>query len=130
MSGVRYMCPILAGFGLSWQVFMKFSPSVMFYGNPSCGSRLNTCGRTDGRPDRQREKHTDGHDGANRRFFTIILVRLKSRSILLFSPITSGFIGDHQCGFRRNRSTTDHIFCIRQILEKNGNMMKQCISCL
>jgi len=27
-------------------------------------------------------------------------------------------MGSHQCGFRRNRSTTDHIFCIRQILEK------------
>jgi len=27
-------------------------------------------------------------------------------------------MGDHQCGFRRNRSTTDHKFCIRQILEK------------
>jgi len=27
-------------------------------------------------------------------------------------------MGGHQCGFRRNRSTTDHIFCIRQILEK------------
>ena len=27
-------------------------------------------------------------------------------------------IADHQCGFRRNRSTTDHIFCICQILEK------------
>jgi hypothetical protein len=26
-------------------------------------------------------------------------------------------IGDHQCGFQRNRSTTDQIFCI-QILEK------------
>jgi len=26
-------------------------------------------------------------------------------------------VGDHQCGFRC-RSTTDHIFCIRQILEK------------
>ena len=26
--------------------------------------------------------------------------------------------GDHQCGFRRNRSTFEHIFCIRQILEK------------
>ncbi|KAJ4432529.1 hypothetical protein ANN_21151 [Periplaneta americana] len=28
-------------------------------------------------------------------------------------------IGDHQCGFRRNRSTIDQIFCIRQILEEN-----------
>jgi hypothetical protein len=25
-------------------------------------------------------------------------------------------IGDHQCGFRRNRSATDHTFCIRHIL--------------
>jgi sorting nexin-29 len=25
---------------------------------------------------------------------------------------------DHQCGFHCIRSTTDHIFCIRQILEK------------
>ena len=29
-----------------------------------------------------------------------------------------GITGDHHCGFRRKRSTTDHIFCIRQILEK------------
>jgi hypothetical protein len=27
-------------------------------------------------------------------------------------------VGDHQCGFRCNRSTTDQIFCIRQILKK------------
>jgi hypothetical protein len=27
-------------------------------------------------------------------------------------------IGDHHCEFRRNRSITDHIFCIRQVLEK------------
>jgi hypothetical protein len=27
--------------------------------------------------------------------------------------------GDHQCGFRRNRSTTDQISCSRQIPEKN-----------
>ena len=33
-------------------------------------------------------------------------------------PSAEEVIGDHQCGFRRNRSTTDHIFCIRQILEK------------
>jgi len=29
-------------------------------------------------------------------------------------------IGYHQCGFRRNGSTTDYIFCIHQILEKKG----------
>jgi hypothetical protein len=33
---------------------------------------------------------------------------------------------DHQWGFRRNRSITDHIFCIRQIFLKNGNTTKQC----
>ena len=33
-------------------------------------------------------------------------------------PYAKETIGDHQCGFRRNRSTIDHIFCIRQILEK------------
>ena len=35
-------------------------------------------------------------------------------------PYAEEIIVDHQCGFRRNRSTTDHIhvFCIRQILEK------------
>jgi len=33
-------------------------------------------------------------------------------------PYSEEVIGDHQCGFRRNRSTTDHIFCIRKILEK------------
>jgi hypothetical protein len=27
-------------------------------------------------------------------------------------------MGDHHCGFQCNRSTTDHIFCDRQILEK------------
>ena len=34
------------------------------------------------------------------------------------TPYAEEIIGDHQCGFRRNRSTTDYIFCIRQILEK------------
>jgi hypothetical protein len=42
-------------------------------------------------------------------------------SIYLLSrlrPYIDEIIGDHQCGFRRNRSTTDQIFCIQQILEK------------
>jgi hypothetical protein len=34
------------------------------------------------------------------------------------SPYVDEIIGDHQCGFRCNRSTTDQKFCIRQILEK------------
>ena len=28
-------------------------------------------------------------------------------------PYAKEIIGDHQCGFRRKRSTIDHIFCIR-----------------
>jgi hypothetical protein len=32
-------------------------------------------------------------------------------------------IGDHQGVFRRNRTTTYQIFCIRQILGKNGSTM-------
>jgi len=34
-------------------------------------------------------------------------------------------IGDYHCEFRRNSSSTDQIFCIRQILEKNGSIMGQ-----
>jgi len=40
---------------------------------------------------------------------------------MLLSRLTTyaeEIIGDHQCGFRRNRSITDHTYCIRQILEK------------
>ena len=32
-------------------------------------------------------------------------------------PYAKEIIGDHQCGFRRNRSSIDHMFYIRQILE-------------
>jgi len=42
--------------------------------------------------------------------------------LLLGGPAVTEYaeeiIGDHQCVFQSNRSTTDHIFCIRQILEK------------
>jgi hypothetical protein len=34
------------------------------------------------------------------------------------SPYVDEITADRQCGFRRNRSTTDQIFCIHQILEK------------
>jgi hypothetical protein len=34
------------------------------------------------------------------------------------SNLVDEIIGDYQCGFRSNKSTTDQIICIRQILEK------------
>jgi hypothetical protein len=38
--------------------------------------------------------------------------------LLRLIPYAEEVIGDHQYGFRRNRSTTGHLLCIRQILEK------------
>jgi hypothetical protein len=34
------------------------------------------------------------------------------------TPYAEEIFRDQQCGFRHNRSTTNHIFCIRQMLEK------------
>ena len=34
------------------------------------------------------------------------------------TPHAEEIIGDHQCGFRRSRSSYDHVFCIRQISDK------------
>jgi hypothetical protein len=34
------------------------------------------------------------------------------------NPYINEIIGDYQCGFRRNRSSIDHIFCILQLLQK------------
>jgi len=34
------------------------------------------------------------------------------------TPYINEIIGDHPCGFHRNRSTMDQIFYIQQILEK------------
>jgi hypothetical protein len=42
--------------------------------------------------------------------FYILLAKL--------TPYVNEIIGDHQCGFHRNRPTADQIFYIRQILEK------------
>jgi hypothetical protein len=52
--------------------------------------------------------------------YTILLNIFLSR----LSPYVDEIIGDHECGFRRNRSTTDQIFCIRQILENKWKCNK------
>jgi len=57
----------------------------------------------------------------NYRGISLLPTTYKVLSNILVSRLMSyagEVIGDHQCGFRRNRSTTNHIFCIRQILEK------------
>jgi len=59
-------------------------------------------------------KKGDKTDCSNYRGISLLSNILLSRLI----PYAQEIIGDYQCVFRRNRSTIDHIFCIRQILEK------------
>jgi hypothetical protein len=47
---------------------------------------------------------------------------LSSILLSMLTPHAGEIIGYHQCGFRRRRLTTDHIFCIRQILEKKWEL--------
>ena len=44
-----------------------------------------------------------------------IFTNLLTRCI---EPYVDEILGDHQCGCRKGRSTTDQIFCLRMILEK------------
>ena len=77
-------------------------------------------------------KKGDKTDCSNYRGTSLLSTTYKILSNILMSrltPYAAEIIGDHQYGFRYNRSATDHIHCIRQILEKNGNTMKQCITC-
>jgi hypothetical protein len=64
---------------------------------------------------------SDKTDCNNYRGISLLSTSCEILSNILLSRLSSyvdEIIGDHQCGFRRNRSTTDQIFFIRQILEK------------
>jgi hypothetical protein len=66
-------------------------------------------------------KKGDKTDCSNYCGISLLSTSYKTLSNILLSrlsPYVDEIIGDHQCGFQRNRSTTDQIFCIRQILEK------------
>jgi len=55
------------------------------------------------------------------RGISLLITTYKILSNILLSmstPYSEEITGDHRCGFRRNRSTTDLIFCISQILDK------------
>jgi len=63
----------------------------------------------------------DKTDCSNYRGISLLPAMYKILSNILRSRLTSyaeEINGAHQCGFRCSMSTTDHIFCICQILEK------------
>ena len=65
-------------------------------------------------------KKGDKTDSNNDRGISLLptTYRILSNTLLSrLTPYAEEIIGDHQCGFRHKRSTTDHILCIRQILE-------------
>jgi hypothetical protein len=60
-------------------------------------------------------------DCSNYRGISLLSTSYKILSNILLCrliPYADEITGDYQCGFRCNRSTTDQIFYIRQILEK------------
>jgi len=66
-------------------------------------------------------KKGDKTDRNNYRGISLLPATYKNLSNILLSrliPYVKEIIGNDQHGFRRNRSTIDHIFCSRQILEK------------
>ena len=57
----------------------------------------------------------------NYRGVSLLNTAYKILSNILFARISSfaeNIIGNYQCGFQKNRSTTNQIFTLRQILEK------------
>jgi len=66
-------------------------------------------------------KKGDKTDCNNYRGISLLPTTYKNLYNILLSrliPNAKEIIGNHQCGFRRNRSTLDQIFCIHQIQEK------------
>lgn len=66
-------------------------------------------------------KKGDVTECSNKRGITLLNVGYKILAVLLYNrlaPYYERAIGDYQCGFRRNRSTIDQIFALRQIDEK------------
>jgi len=73
-------------------------------------------------------KKRDKIDCNNYRGISLLPTSYKILSNILLSRLiqyAKEIIGDHQCGFRCNMSTIDHIFCIRQILEKKWEYSEQ-----
>jgi hypothetical protein len=68
---------------ISWQIFDDYS-KIKFLVNPSNGSSVVSCGRTD--------RQKGGHDETNSRFFVILEVRLKTEKMWNSKSGTSSHI--------------------------------------
>jgi len=79
-------------------------------------------------------KKGDKTDCNNYRGISLLPTTYKILSNITLSrliPYAKEFIGDHQCGFRCNRSTTDHVYsAFAKYLRKNGNTINKFISSL
>jgi hypothetical protein len=66
-------------------------------------------------------KKGDKTEFSNYRGISVLPTSYKIVSNILLSrliPYADGIIGDHHCGFQRNRSATDQILYIHHVLEK------------
>jgi hypothetical protein len=65
-------------------------------------------------------KDVNGMECSNYRGVSLLNTAYKTSNILFarISPFAENMIGNYHCGFRKNRSTTNRIFTLRQILEK------------
>jgi sorting nexin-29 len=66
-------------------------------------------------------KTRDLMECSNYRGVSLLNTAYKVLSTILFTrilPLAENIIGNYQCGFRKNRSTVNQIFTLRQILEK------------
>jgi hypothetical protein len=75
-------------------------------------------------------KNGEKTDGSNYRGISLLSNLYKILSVILLAKLTpyaEEIIEDNQCGFRRNRSTTDQIFISGKYWRKSGSLMIQFI---
>jgi hypothetical protein len=66
-------------------------------------------------------KKNDKTNCSNYRGISLLNVTYKVMAKIIakrLTPYTEEILGDYQCGFRKTRTTTDHIFALRNIMEK------------